>query len=307
MSTYTMRRAKPADLDAVMKLLADRISWLHDRGSNQWSTRDFRPIMTNAIASGQTWLLWDHQTPVATLSLTSVGDPDFWSTDERATPALYLSKLATAVNQRGRGLGAMLIDWANYYAAQRDVPTLRWDVWRTNDALQDYYSRIGIQPVRIAEVPGRWSGALYEVSYQASRQPSEIITEAAYGPLTVLDSQRKDPIGLGLGITDLDPHEARPTPHTHKVAGLQVPCLASPDSETAHDLVASGEDGHRILLYNPGTGWRLRDFYSHPIAAWTKQPQLQTGQLYHISHETPPDRACRITLNGDLDAWHATA
>ena len=41
MSTYVIHRARPSELDAVMRLLNARIQWLRDRGSDQWSTRDF--------------------------------------------------------------------------------------------------------------------------------------------------------------------------------------------------------------------------------------------------------------------------
>jgi hypothetical protein len=43
----------------------------------------------------------------------------------------------------------------------RDI--VRWDAWRTNPQLQDYYRSIGAQHLRTVDVADRWSGALFEV------------------------------------------------------------------------------------------------------------------------------------------------
>lgn len=159
-----MRRAAAEDLPAVMSLLDARTQWLRARDTDQWSTRAFQPVMEGAIERGETWLLCEDGQAVATLTMNTTADPDFWTHDEQTTPAFYLSKLATSLDHKGRGLGALLIDWAAGYACEHGILWLRWDVWRTNVELQNYYRSIGATPLRVVNIPGRYSGALFELS-----------------------------------------------------------------------------------------------------------------------------------------------
>lgn len=76
------------------------------------------------------------------MTTTTVADANFWTLDERAEPAIYVAKLATALDVSGNGLDALLIDRANAYASKRGIPRLRWDVWRSNRELQEYYAKV---------------------------------------------------------------------------------------------------------------------------------------------------------------------
>jgi Acetyltransferase (GNAT) family len=161
---YIMHRAGAADLPEVMALLDERTQWLRERGSEQWNTgRDFETRIVDTISRRKTWLLRDDGASIATLTLTSDGDPDFWTPEELRQPALYLGKMASAVYRSGEGLGSLMLSWAQDWAARSGFDSLRWDVWRTNEQLQDYYRSVGGRYVRIVQAAGRWSGALFEI------------------------------------------------------------------------------------------------------------------------------------------------
>ena len=161
---YVMHRAGTADLPEVLALLDERIRWLRERGSKQWNTgRDFESRMANAIGRQETWLLRDDSVSIATLTLTSEGDPDFWTPDELMESALYVGKMASAVRRSGEGLGALMLSWAQDWAARSGFDSLRWDVWRTNEQLRDYYRSIGGRYIRTVQAVDRWSGALFEI------------------------------------------------------------------------------------------------------------------------------------------------
>lgn len=161
---YVMHPACPADLPEVMALLDERKWWLHERGGDQWNTgRAFDSRMANAVGRGNTWLLRDDDLPVATLTITSEGDPDFWTSEELREPALYLGKMASAVRRSSEGLGSLMLSWAQDRAARSGFDLLRWDVWRTNEKLQGYYRSIGGRYVRTVHAAHRQSGALFEV------------------------------------------------------------------------------------------------------------------------------------------------
>lgn len=161
---YVMRRAGADDLSEVMALLDERTRWLHERGKEQWNTgRNFETLIVDAIGQRNTWLLRDNDASLATLTLTSDGDTDFWTPEELREPALYLGKMASALRRSGEGLGSLMLSWAQDWAARSGFDSLRWDVWRTNNHLQDYYRSIGGRYVRTVQAAGRWSGALFEI------------------------------------------------------------------------------------------------------------------------------------------------
>lgn len=161
---YQMVRARLGDLDTVMRLLDSRIRWLRERGTDQWNTgTTFRMRMTNHIDRGETWLLFDDESAIATVTVGTDGDPDFWSPEELRDKAVYVSKMASRIERSGEGLGALMIRWVQDWAARSDLDTVRWDAWRTNPQLQDYYRSIGARHVRTVDVADRWSGALFEV------------------------------------------------------------------------------------------------------------------------------------------------
>ncbi|MFD2813286.1 GNAT family N-acetyltransferase [Prauserella oleivorans] len=162
--SYTIWNAGELDLDAVMRLLHDRVEWLRNRGSDQWSTYSrWRPEMKASIARRETWLMRDGSTnePVGTITMSTEGDPEFWTTAERQQPALYLAKLATSVQCRGQNLGRLLLDFSLYHAAATGRHEVRMDVWRTATDLHAYYVRQGWRHIRTVELPHRYSGALF--------------------------------------------------------------------------------------------------------------------------------------------------
>lgn len=135
-----MRLARPCDLDSVMRTLLDRVDWLRQNGSDQRSTSPtFRPRLAKSISLHQTWLLLDSEKLIGAIPVHTAGDPDFWTPGELQHRALYLAKMATAVEHLGRGLGKLLIEWAQDWAARQEMVVVRWDAWRTNTRLLDYY------------------------------------------------------------------------------------------------------------------------------------------------------------------------
>lgn len=161
---YVMHRAGPADLPEVMALLDERRQWLHERGSDQWSPdRAFAARMANAVDRREALLVRDDDVSIATVTVTSEGDPDFWTPEELKESALYLGKMASAVCRSGEGLGSLMLSWAQDWAARSGYDSLRWDVWRTNDELQDYYRSIGGRYIRTVHAAHRWSGALFQI------------------------------------------------------------------------------------------------------------------------------------------------
>jgi GNAT superfamily N-acetyltransferase len=176
---YVIQWASPADLSVVMALLDERRRWLAERGSDQWNTgRAFESRMADAVDRREVLLLHDDGVPIATFTMTPEGDPDFWTPDELKESALYLGKMASAVRRRGEGLGVLMLSWAQDRAARSGFDLLRWDVWKTNSQLQDYYRSIGGQYIRTVHAAHRWSGALFEIPARRVSHLTDCAVEA---------------------------------------------------------------------------------------------------------------------------------
>lgn len=113
--------------------------------------------------AGDTFIVWnDDGTPAATITADCWANPELWTPEEAAEPALYTHKLTVARAYAGQGLGAELLDWAGARAAAAGDRWLRVDVWTTNRELQRYYLRLGFAHVRTVTRTRNPSGALFQ-------------------------------------------------------------------------------------------------------------------------------------------------
>jgi GNAT superfamily N-acetyltransferase len=194
--SYVLRKAESAELDTVMGLLRERVEWLRDRGSDQWSswTTWQATKIQPALDDGHVWLLLDGDEFIGTITVEFRGDGDFWSPQECAEPAAYLSKLAIRLDHAGNELGALLTDWARDYAYRRGCKVVRLDAWKTNAQLQAYYADRGWKHLRTVDAPGRRSGSLFELYVrplpreQRARLHEDVaVTVLEQSPIAVLE------------------------------------------------------------------------------------------------------------------------
>jgi GNAT superfamily N-acetyltransferase len=177
--SLTFDQAQPDELAAVLGVLDDAAAWLGREHITQWpaqfsGVKDWRSERIEGyVAAGQTWLVRDHGTPVATFTLSDKSDPDFadgWP--DRPDGALYIFRMAVLRSSAGQQIGTRILNWASTRAADEGKRWLRLDVHRRNPALQRYYERHGFQRVgtliRLVQADDggqpftRNSGALYQ-------------------------------------------------------------------------------------------------------------------------------------------------
>ncbi|HYJ68956.1 MAG TPA: GNAT family N-acetyltransferase [Nocardioidaceae bacterium] len=295
--THLMRRATLHDLPDVLGLLGERANWLQQRGLDQWQLRDPARDTEASIGRGDTWVLASEGRTVATITMSTIADADFWTEDERAEQAVYLSKMTTSLSASGQGLGAKLVDCANTYASSRGVPRLRWDVWRSNHELQDYYANLDAHHVRTVDVPGRLSGALFELAFQ-ERPPTDVRMVDPVGTLATAATRVREPVSVGVPPGEAGDHGPMPS-HWHVLDTLSPSNDASGGRLT--ELLINGDLNHdQISLLNAGDGWRV-----HSLGLAAQQvdgdllSQCVTGRIYRLRHVgTRP--YCTVALRGDI-------
>jgi GNAT superfamily N-acetyltransferase len=156
--------------------------WLASRGIDQWQepwpTEDLMVEgMLRNTQAGETFIVWDDDTPAATITINRWAKPEPWTEQERAEPALYAHKVTVDRAYGGQGLGAELLDWAGTRAADEGAVWLRVDVWTTNERLQHYYLEQGFTYVRTVVLPHNPSGALFQ--RPAQRLPTPRLVDDA--------------------------------------------------------------------------------------------------------------------------------
>jgi len=160
--THLIRRARPDEAGAVADMWAEAGRWLASIGSDQWQYPARAERIAASIAAGECWLVDLDGVPVATITLDSCADPDFWTPEDEPGSALYVHRMVVRRTAAGGQLGSALLDWASARAEAAGRSWLRLDAWRTNQRLRAYYEGEGFALVRVVDVPHRRSGALYQ-------------------------------------------------------------------------------------------------------------------------------------------------
>lgn len=178
--------------------------WLIQHGQSQWSA--FYPDTNaqvlryvDAVSNLETWAVRlvhdndgevtgtyvsidDFGTPVVRkqvirpdnllfFSISRTGNPILWSRAELSEPAVYGHTFMVNPDLHGGGLFREILPFIKEKAAAAGARYLRIDVNTDNTALQAYYERLGFKRVRIADVPGYPSGALFQLDLRPRVSP----------------------------------------------------------------------------------------------------------------------------------------
>ncbi|MEV0189213.1 GNAT family N-acetyltransferase [Kitasatospora purpeofusca] len=162
MTGLEMRAATPDELPLVEELLTGAGAWLASLGSDQWQFPPRRERLLDSMSRGECFIAFRDGEPVGTLTLDEQADPEFWEADDEPETALYVHRMAIARAVAGQAVGAQMLDWAAACVAAAGRSRLRLDAWKTNAELHRYYQGQGFTLVRLADLPHRQSGALFE-------------------------------------------------------------------------------------------------------------------------------------------------
>jgi GNAT superfamily N-acetyltransferase len=170
MQPYSIRPASTSDAPSLMALRAEAEKWLPSVGTDQWSDTQVgaRAIekWRQSIIEGRTWSIVNKAGEIAATVTRGPADLDFWHEEDQLETAFYLYKLIVARSASGKGLGALVLNWACQVAALEGRRWVRIDCWRTNSGLQRYYEGLGFQHVRTESPSHRKSGWLAQRSVE---------------------------------------------------------------------------------------------------------------------------------------------
>ena len=132
------------DLETLFQMYDIAIAYQKTVFEKQWEYFDPEQV-TREIEAGLHWKVIIDQ-KLAAVFLISEADEQLWK-EKAIEPAVYLHRIVTHPDFRGRGLMQVIVDWANDYCNTHAKPWIRIDTWGDNQRLIDYYSRFGFQHI----------------------------------------------------------------------------------------------------------------------------------------------------------------
>ena len=132
-----VRNATESDLEVVVSILHEAVSWLCEKGMPLWNSSDFTvEAMKPSVDSRQLIVAEDSGEVVASV-LRQWEDRLFWP-DRNEGQAAYIHKLVVRRSCAGQGFSKVLIDWIADDAAARGRNYLRLDCAPRHTLLKVY-------------------------------------------------------------------------------------------------------------------------------------------------------------------------
>lgn len=132
--------ATKEDLGTLMSLYDSAIA--HQKAVSHLVWKGFdKTMVLNEIEENRQWkIMIDGE--VACVFMITFNDPHIW--DERdKDSAIYVHRISTNPDFRGRGFVQLITDWAINFARVRQIDFVRLDTWQDNARLHQLYFNAG--------------------------------------------------------------------------------------------------------------------------------------------------------------------
>lgn len=128
------------DVEEIFRLYRIATAFQKEKFTVHWPEFS-RALIETEIAENRQWkLLLDSQ--IACVWATTFSDPQIWE-ERNADPSLYIHRIATNPDFRGRHLVGEIVKWAKGFAKQNGKEYIRMDTVGNNPGLIGYYQKCG--------------------------------------------------------------------------------------------------------------------------------------------------------------------
>ena len=144
-SDMMIRRATPADLPDLMRIVRKAVPLMRASGNLQWDdTYPNEEVFRHDIERSLLWVAEMDRFVVGVVAITSDSEPDYiladWDHDE---PALVIHRLAVDPDFQGQGVARTLMNKAEELAREQGIPVVRVDTNIENRATQKLFPSLG--------------------------------------------------------------------------------------------------------------------------------------------------------------------
>lgn len=128
------------DIDGIFRLYDAATKYQKERYKLYWPEFE-RDMVANEIAESRQWkLMIDGE--IACVWATTFTDPLIWE-ERNSDPSVYIHRIATNENWRGKNFVVNIVEWAKKYAFANDKKFVRLDTTGLNEKLIAHYTKCG--------------------------------------------------------------------------------------------------------------------------------------------------------------------
>ena len=164
----------PGDLDLIFHFYDLAIEYQKTKFDKYWLPFD-RGMVECEISERRQFKITEADRVACVFAITQ-SDPHIWK-ERNIDKAVYIHRIVTHPDFRGRNYVKAIVEWAKSYAASNNLDFIRMDTWGDNESLIKYYSSCGfdflgiIVPNPSDELPSHYSAitlSLFEIDLRTS-------------------------------------------------------------------------------------------------------------------------------------------
>jgi len=161
--------ANQTDFDTIFDLYDKAIEFQKQVFDKHWLGFDV-DLVRREIAENRLWKIVESGEAACIFSV-AYEDPIIWG-EQSGESAMYIHRIVTNPDFRGRGYVKAIVKWARSYACENGLRYIRMDTWGDNLKLKDYYTGCGfaykgvVWPAESPTLPRHYSGinlGLFEI------------------------------------------------------------------------------------------------------------------------------------------------
>ena len=128
------------DLDFILDLYKSATAYQKERFISHWPEFE-REMVVNEIVEKRQWkMIIDSE--VVCIWATTFSDPLIWE-DKNIDPSVYIHRITTNPNFRGKGFVKIIVEWSKNYATENGKNFVRMDTVGENHKLIEHYTACG--------------------------------------------------------------------------------------------------------------------------------------------------------------------
>lgn len=147
---FTIEKSLSSNLEIILGLYRDAVKYQKEKGYNLWPEFE-RSLIEKEINENHHYKIM-HEDKIVCVFSVLYNDPIIWKEKDK-DPAIYLHRIATNLNFKGKGMMQLITNWAYEYAAQHQKKYIRMDTWGDNENLKNYYIKFGFKHMGQVSLP----------------------------------------------------------------------------------------------------------------------------------------------------------
>lgn len=129
-----------ADIETIFGFYDLAVAFQKTKFNKHWLPFD-REMVLREITMGRQFKIVDDGR-IACVFVITYDDPHIWKA-KNVDPAMYIHRIVTHPDFRGRSYVKAIIDWARQHCIENHLQYIRMDTWGDNESLKSYYTKCG--------------------------------------------------------------------------------------------------------------------------------------------------------------------